>query len=187
MMIRINLLPGEKTGPKRAYTQLALMVAMLIMSGVIVSFLWIDINNTIAEKEREIQDKKRIVKKLEETIKKVKELEEKRTTAKQKLDIITDSKRNQYLPVRMMMALLRVLPEDVWLTNLEIGANGVISAQGYALSYNIIGDFMTAIDAARPFVDPNLASAVKNQISNREVVLFRMTFRPDIAGLTEDL
>lgn len=185
MMIKINLLPSEKVGPKRAYTQIALMVVMLLMTGVVIGYFWVDLNNTIAEKKKDIDEKKRIVKQLEQTIRKVEELEDKRRTIKSKLDIITNAKKFQLLPVRIMSGFLNIIPEDVWLVNLRI--EGGLTMSGYALSYNTVGNFMTAIDTSQYFQDAVLESAVKNIVNGREVIFFRMRFNLNLPGIQEGL
>lgn len=184
MMIRINLLPTEGKGQKRVYTQLALMVSMLVASVAIIGYLWYSQVNLIEEKDREIAEKRRLVVQLQETIKKVEEFERKRNVIKDKLNVITDSKVLQKLPVLMMMELVESTPDQIWLTSLTIDS-GAFQVVGFALSYNAIGNYLESIEAARFFMGPELQSAVRTVYGGREVISFQMYFSLDGSAIQQ--
>jgi type IV pilus assembly protein PilN len=175
MIIRINLIPVEKTGPKRAYTQLALMVVMLVAAMVIIGYLWMNQKQMIENKNNEIAEKRKRVQALQETIQRVREFEQKRDMIKQKLKIIADSKEFQKLPVMILMDMLEVIPDQIWLTQFT-SAGGGFTGTGYSLSFNGIGNFIESIEAAPYFRDPKLGSAVRTVYAGREVIFFNFTF-----------
>lgn len=185
MMIRINLLPVEGKGQKRAYTQLALMVVTFVASLGLIGYLWYQQTNRLEEMDKEIAEKNRMVAQLRETIKKVEEFEKKREVIKQKLEVITSTKKLQTLPVHVMMELVDTLPDPVWLTIFNTTEGGRFEISGFALSYNAIGNLLESLESARFFMGPELTSAVRTVYGGKEVIAFNMSFGLDLDAVNK--
>jgi type IV pilus assembly protein PilN len=84
---------------------------------------------------------------LNQTVRRVEEVDQLRAELQLKLDIITQLKATKSGPVHMLAELSLATPEKLTLTELH-EEDYQISLEGYALSPEVISDFMTNLDTS---------------------------------------
>jgi Tfp pilus assembly protein PilN len=154
-MIRINLI-GEKkkkSGKKKSSGgglklegagggSNALLVGILLVGVVAAGFWWWTLSKDLTSWKQQITDADAEIKRLEAIIKKGEEYEAKKALLARKIDLITDLKRQQGVPVYILDQVSRNLPEFLWLDRLSASTNE-INISGKATNYNAVSNFYT--------------------------------------------
>ena len=155
-MIRINLLAERKgaretaaAGPAitvgvegpGATLQNLVLAAMLIM--VLVGFggffFWVKSRVTRLEKDIRTADAE--LARLAEIQKKMDEYTKQKDLLERKVNLITQLKKNQQVPVHLLDQISRNLPDFLWLENLRQDPNNRLVITGKATTYNAVADF----------------------------------------------
>lgn len=147
-MIRINLLPIRISKRQEAVRQEVLFsgIGLAVVLGVGVFFstqLGADIGETKANNATMNQE----IEVLNQTVRRVEEVDQLRAELQLKLDIISELKATKSGPVHMLAELSLATPEKLTLSKLH-EENYQISIEGYALSPEVISDFMTNLDTS---------------------------------------
>jgi len=147
-MIRINLLPIRISKRQEAVRQEIILsglglVALLGM-GVFFSLqVGADISDVKADNATMNQE----IEVLNQTVRRVEEVDQLRAELQLKLDIISELKATKSGPVHMLAELSLATPEKLTLTELH-EEDYQLSLDGYALSPEVISDFMTSLDTS---------------------------------------
>jgi Tfp pilus assembly protein PilN len=76
---------------------------------------------------------------------------------------------------RVMNELRKIMPTDVWLNHIDAKGDGVLSFEGYGLSYESVARFMVNLNASPVFMNADFRSGHKTDVANRDVISFAVT------------
>lgn len=159
-MIKINLL-AEKKQPKAAKASKArklegagvgagvnLMLAGIVLLGVLFAGgWWWRLNGEVAQREERDREAKVELERLTEIRKKGEEYTAQKELLAQKIDLITQLKKKQDVPVHIMDQVSRNLPDNLWLESVSASSNQV-SISGKATTYNAVSNFYRNLNDA---------------------------------------
>ena len=192
-MIRINLL---RTAPAPARARLAgpaaavpLACAAVLLAGA-VGIGWWYWSLTRAEQSvaAELATARQEAERLKGVIAEVAQFERRKEQLKQRVDLIEELRANQSVPVKLVDAVSRSLPEMLWLTHMkQSGADLVIEGRSttlIALS-DLVGNLGNSPVFERPveLVDSQAESAAAGAAGTGELI--RFTLKARIAGSTK--
>lgn len=192
-MIKINLLAEKKQGkartgggpavkmPGAGGARNLLLVAVLLV-GVVIAAVWNYRLNNIKEE----WDKKHVAAdaellRLEAIRKKGKEFEDRKALLARKIDLITELKKQQAVPVHILDQVSWNLPDFLWLSSLTAGNNG-INIVGKATTYNAVTNFYNNLNNSDYFTDVTLGRTAEGD----QGVSFSMTCQFVQAGAKEE-
>ena len=178
-MIRINLLPREER-VQRASIKLnvgdlmipAVLVAasVLVIAGTALSqhSRVVSLAHAIAEKDAESRA-------LAPQIERVNRLAQERAELDLRLGIINKLEKGRTQSVRVMDELARCVPDHLWMTLAQQDAGTQLNLEGVTYSNLVVSDFMSRLERSPLFANVELGVAETGQISDRDVVKFRIT------------
>jgi len=160
-LIRINLL--EERAPQRGGPSISvpslpqenllfyvLQAAIPILVVLVVGGMWFMNSQAIGNLNDEIRTLEEELKQLRAVIELNKRLEAKRDLLRRKISVITNLKRNQDVPVRMLDHLSRNLSEFLWLGSLKVN-NRSMTLQGFAQNEYAHSQFMRNLQNSEYF------------------------------------
>jgi Tfp pilus assembly protein PilN len=161
-MIRINLI-AERKAEKARKPLLnfesgnealgnVLMGAVIVMALLFSGYKFVSLSSSLNDLEVKIADANREKERLQEILAKGEEFKAQRELLKRKVDLITDLKKNQAVPVHLLDQISRNLPEFLWLDQVSERGNG-ISLVGRATTYNAVSNFYNNLNASSYFSD----------------------------------
>ena len=157
-MIKINLL-AEKKQAKAGKAPAALKFegvgsgVNLMLAGIVVVGLvfaggwWWMLGGEVAEKEERDREAKIELERLAEIRKKGEEYTAQKELLAQKIDLITELKKRQDVPVHIMDQVSRNLPDNLWLESVSADSNQV-RIIGKATTYNAVSNFYRNLNDA---------------------------------------
>lgn len=168
-MIRINLIgvrePSstgvfEAGAPAAPSEKKGLLVAVVFLGAALglIVFQYLTAQQTISSLDEEIQQLTQEKARLQAIIQRVNEYQQKLQELEKREQLIERLKREREGPVRMLDDLSAQLPDFVWLTNLEQGANNV-TIRGMASSYVSIADYIQKLEESEWFANVELIDA----------------------------
>jgi Tfp pilus assembly protein PilN len=192
-MIKINLLAERKAAKAKAATSLNfemggsqnILLAGIIVVGLLVASGWWWARN--AELNRVQQAKitaEAELKRLEEVRKKAEAFKTQKELLERKINLITELKKKQAVPVHILDQVSRNLPEFMWLDSLTANSNA-INIVGKATTYNAVSNLYDNLRASGQFSDVVLGKTTEIT----EGVSFSLTCRyapPGAAPVTAD-
>jgi Tfp pilus assembly protein PilN len=174
-MIRINLLPRvpRRRLPGRQWLEIGIpVVALLAAVGFAVS-IGIQNRGLAAEEARvgrEIAELRPVVERVLQLDRQIADMREK--------ERVINSLIQQQLPASSILNEIRLLiPQDAWLTGLNVPEPSALSIEGYAMTYPIVAQLMDNLRAGQLFESVDLTVAQAERIGPREVVKFSVTAR----------
>ena len=181
-MIRVNLVAerkAEKTKkPLFAFPSGNEALANLAMAAVIVGAVllcgwqYVSLRTTLSGLNTRIAEGNRERERLKEILRKAEEFKTQRELLKKKVDLITNLKKNQAVPVHLLDQMSRNLPEFLWLEQVTERSNK-ISLSGKATTYNAVSNLYNNLSDSPFFADVVLGTT---QVAN-EGVSFSMSAR----------
>jgi len=161
-VIRVNLLTGAKREPvRRAPTvrsegpggsQNILLIVVLALSVVFVGWRYYSLSAEGERLDTALETAHEQLKKVEDDRKAIEVLKEKKAAFQKQIDIITELKNNQAVPVRLLDEVSRNLPDFLWLTSMQEQGN-MLTFSGRATTPNAYANFYNNLDASPFFVD----------------------------------
>ena len=158
-MIKVNLLTGAKREPVRRAPALKMdgfagsqNLLLLVILALALAFAGWRYYSLAAESERLNQDldiAREQLKKVEDDRKAIEVLKTKKAAFQKQIDIITNLKNNQQVPVRLLDEVSRNLPDFLWLVSMQ-EANNQLTFSGKATTPNAYANFYNNLDAS-PF------------------------------------
>lgn len=166
-MIKINLIAerkAPKSKPAAAATlegpgaQNFLLIGILVL-GVIVAGVWWYAKNSALESERaqKVENEAELVR-LEEVRKKGEYYKRQKELLEQQIQLITDLKKRQEVPVHILDQISKNLPDFLWLDSMSAQANQ-INISGKATTYNAVSNFYNSLNSSGFFQDVVLGRA----------------------------
>jgi type IV pilus assembly protein PilN len=174
-MIKINLLAERRAAKAKTPSSFKfemggsqnLMLAGIIVIGVLVAGGWswskyAELDKVTAEKARDEAELKRLedIRKKAEAFKKQKELLER------KINLITDLKKKQAVPVHILDQISRNLPDFMWLDSMTAASNA-ITISGKATTYNAVSNLYDNLRASGQFT--NVVMGKTNEATDNNV------------------
>lgn len=164
-MIKINLLAERKKQPSARRTAFrieggqgarqGLLAAIVVLGVVVAGWMWWSAKSDIARLEQEHRDADRRLAELEEVRKKGDEFTARKELLERKIELITELKRRQQVPVHILDQVSRNLPDFLWLDSMNANQNS-ISIVGKATTYNAVSNFYRNLTDSGYFTNVNL-------------------------------
>ncbi len=181
-MIKINLLAGAKRAAVRKAPALKLEgfsgsqnILLLLIMALAFSFTGWRYYSLSAESRRLDQDlevARDQLKKVEDDRKAIEVLKAKKADFQKQIDIITELKNNQQVPVRLLDEVSRNLPDFLWLVSMNESDNQ-LTFSGRATTPNAYANFYNNLDASPFFQDVGKISYT----ASRDDVTFSLSAR----------
>jgi len=167
-MIRINLIGEKKKQSKKksggggrvklegaGTANNGLLVGILLVGVLAAGFWWWTLSKELQSWKQQISDADQEIKRLEAIIKKGEEYEAKKALLARKIDLITNLKKQQGVPVYILDQVSKNLPEFLWLDRMSASTNE-INISGKATNYNAVSNFYTNLSDSGYFTNVSL-------------------------------
>jgi Tfp pilus assembly protein PilN len=149
-MIKINLLAERKPSKAKSSPSVRieggagarqLMLAGIVLVGVVVAgWMWWSAKSAIAQLEEDHRAADAELIRLEEVRKKGDEFTARKELLERKIQLITELKKRQQVPVHILDQVSRNLPDFLWLDSMSANMSD-INIAGKATTYNAVSNF----------------------------------------------
>jgi type IV pilus assembly protein PilN len=174
-MIRINLLPVRAVQKKeRLVNQLAILILAVIATVLVCFFSWMSFSGRIDDVKTEISTKQNKINSLKKTLNEIKGFETSKKDLQAKLDILDKLKSDRSGPVKLLDALSRSIPEEVWIMTFSED-NGVVSMTGGGMTEQSIATFMKNLEKSPYYMDIELGSIEQKKTGDNEHLSFNIS------------
>ena len=130
----------------------ALLVGIIVAAMLFCGYQYFSLNSTRSDLGTKIASANQERERLKEILKKGEEFKAQRELLKRKVELITDLKRNQSVPVHLLDEISASLPEFLWLEQLNESGSAV-SLAGKATNYNAVSNLYNNLRDSSFFVD----------------------------------
>ena len=164
-MIKINLLAERKQAKAKSPSsvkmegmgsgQNLLLIGVLLIGVVVAGGWWWKVSGDLAELKIRHEEADRELERLAEIRKKGEEYKQRKELLARKIDLITELKKRQDVPVHILDQLSKNLPEFLWLDALSANQNS-ISISGKATTYPAVSNFYENLGGSGYFADVTL-------------------------------
>jgi type IV pilus assembly protein PilN len=174
-MTRINLLPWREA--RRAQRQrelIGMLVAAALFGAGIVFFVYTEIDHRIEYQQARNDYLRGEIARLKKAAEEMQELQKTRTRLVDRLNVIQKLQTVRPGMVRMLDQLVRLVPQDIYLTGFKT-ANNQVTLNGIARSDNVISGFMRDLkNAADLFGEPVLQVIETRTVNNVQARVFEL-------------
>ena len=180
-MIKINLLAERKAAKAKAPAAFKLemggsqnvLLAGILVIGFLVAAGWSWARSAeLGRVQHQKQEAEAELKRLEDVRKKAEAFKKQKELLERKINLITELKKKQAVPVHILDQVSRNLPDFMWLDSMTASSNAV-SIAGKATTYNAVSNLYDNLRASGQFTDVVLGKT--NEIA--EGVSFSLTCR----------
>jgi len=165
-MIKINLIAERKQAktPKAASSikleevgsgRNVLLIGVLLIGVVVAGGWWWMLDSSTKDWSQKIVEADAELKRLEVAIKKSEEFEAQKDLLARKIQLITDLKKQQDVPVHILDQISRNLPEFLWLEKMSAN-KAKISVSGKATTYAAVSNFYSNLTDSGFFAEVEL-------------------------------
>jgi len=158
-MIRINLLGGERQVKKRAIVfdlgkRLTLACSLLLlMTAVGVGYWYYSLTQRSTQVDADIASARQEQARLQSIIREVAAFNQQRAQLQQRVALIEQLRGGQSVPVQLLDAVSKSVPDMLWLTDLEQKGSG-ITIQGQSTTLISLSDFVGNLGNTSLLVKP---------------------------------
>ena len=179
-MIKINLLPirAEQKGVGLK-VQGAVGATALVVVLAVCGYFWAAINGRVTETTNNIARVNAEIARLQNIIGEIDKIKERKADLEKKLAVIDDLEKGRLTTVKVMDALARAVPPDMWLLNVDFRSPGV-QLSGLALDNAVIARFIQNLNAT-PGVTGVVLSETARQTGDKQVETVRFSLHFNIA------
>jgi len=185
-MRRINLLPWREERRKQQQRDFgALAIATLLLSVAVVGAVHLFFSARIEYQQTrndylraEIEQQKRVEKEIQA-------LEKTKVQILSRMEIIQSLQASRPEMVHVFDEMVRMLPEEVYLTNLRRNGESLIMT-GVARNNNLVSDFMRQLRASNWFGEPQLKIINNRELADVRASYFEMQVAKKKLNSTED-
>jgi type IV pilus assembly protein PilN len=172
-MIRINLLPHRAEKRKRRQIQfISLSVITILLAAIVVGLVYGILDARISYQERRNQYLKNEISKLDKQIAEIRKLRQQVKSLLARKEVVENLQSTRSDAVHLIDQMLRILPEDIYLTSLvEKGSDVTIT--GITQSNARVSTLMRSIDSSPWLTKPHLIQIRRGGRTNS----FSMTFQ----------
>ena len=169
-MIKINLLAERKAAKAKAPStfkldmggsQNFLLVGILLLGLVSASVWSLMRSNELKHVQAEKVAAEAELKRLEDVRKKAEAFKKQKEILERKINLITELKKKQAVPVHILDQVSRNLPDFMWLDSMTANANA-ISIVGKATTYNAVSNLYDNLRASGQFNDVVMGKTNEN-------------------------
>lgn len=158
-MIKINLLPVRASKKREVGKQWLAFFALTLVAAAIGNYFWWNdaqvrleaINTRIKKYEEDVAT-------LNKIIGEVKNIKKEKAEMEQKLGVLKKLRDGRVGPVRVLDELAGVIPQRVWITNMEEGG-GTVTFAGSGASHEEVANFVKKLKTSKFFSNPILKSS----------------------------
>jgi type IV pilus assembly protein PilN len=176
-MIKINLLPVRAAKKKEtAVQQVSILCVSTVVVAVVVFALYGLKLGQISSAKNDISNANIKINELKTKIGKLEELKKFKEQVKNKLDILTQLRKNKTGPAQRLATLSDITPDKLWLTSYT-EANENVKLSGIAYSEDLIAQFMRSIQASDHYTGVELIVSEQKEISGNKVKSFELSFK----------
>jgi type IV pilus assembly protein PilN len=158
-MIRINLLGGERQVKKRSVSfdpgkRLTLACSLLlVLSTAGIGYWYYSLNQRSAQVDADIVSAQQEQARLQSIIREVAAFNQQRAQLQQRVGLIEQLRGGQSVPVQLLDAVSKSVPDMLWLTDLEQKGTG-ITIQGQSTTLISLSDFVGNLGNTSLLVKP---------------------------------
>ena len=179
-MIRINLLPREEKAQRKAQIQfsageMVIPVAVFAASILVITGTALSQHSRVTSLQKSIAEIDAQSRALAPQIERVNRLAQERAELDLRLGIISKLEKGRTQSVRVMDELARCVPDHLWMTLAQQDAGSQLNLEGVTYSNLVVSDFMSRLERSPMFANVELGVAESGQITDRDVVKFRIT------------
>ena len=179
-MIRINLLPKEEKAHRPVSISfkagdLLIPAMLLVATALVIGGMALSQYSRATSLARSIADVDEQSRILAPQIERVNRLAQERAELDLRLGIIAKLEKGRAQSVRLMDDLARCVPDHLWLTGASQDAGGSLSVEGVTFSNLVVSDFISRLERSSMFANVELDFAERGNVTDREVVKFRLT------------
>ncbi len=174
-MTRINLLPWrEARRVQRQRELIGILVAAALFGAGIVFLVYTEIANRIEYQQERNNYLRGEIALLKKAAEEMQELQKTRTRLVDRLNVIQKLQTVRPGMVRMLDELVRLVPQDIYLTGFKT-ANNQVTLNGIARSDNIISEFMRDLKSATNlFGEPVLQVIETRNVNSVQARVFEL-------------
>lgn len=174
-MTRINLLPWREARRVQRQRELISMLVVAALAAMGIVFLvHTEIANRIEYQQERNNYLRGEIARLKKAAEELQELQKTKNRLVERLNVIQKLQASRPGMVRMLDELVRLIPQDIYLTGFKTASNQV-TLNGIARSDNVISDFMRSIRDANLFGEPALqVIETKNVSSSVQARVFEL-------------
>ena len=164
-MIKINLLAERKQAKAKAPSSLKiegmgksqnlLLGGLLVLGLLVAGGWWWMVSNDLADWKIKHEEADRELERLTEIRAKGEEYKQRKELLARKIDLITELKKRQDVPVHILDQISKNLPEFLWLDSMSVNQNS-LSISGKATTYPAVSNFYENLGGSGYFADVNL-------------------------------
>lgn len=180
-MIRVNLLPREEKGQRKAVS-FDLKIGDMVLPGAVLGLAALVIAGTSMSQGTRIQTLQTSIEQVDAEsralapqIARVNQLAKERAELDLRMGIINRLEKGRTQSVRLMDELARCVPDHLWLTGTTQDAGGSLSLEGVTYSNLVVSDFMSRLERSPLFANVELGVAEHGTATGKDVVKFRLT------------
>jgi Tfp pilus assembly protein PilN len=188
-MIRINLLAEKRAAREKVPrpgvrisggAQNLLLAAILVLSVAFVGWWWFSLSRQRANLQEEHRKADRELVRLEEVRKKGELYQRQRDELERKVNLITELKKNQAVPVHILDQVSRNLPDFLWLDSMQEQGN-VLTIRGKATNYTSVANFYNNLVGSEWFT--NVTQGSVSEAAEGVTFLLTCQFLPPKAAV----
>lgn len=178
-MIRINLLPGEEKGQRKAAAtfrpgDLVVPLAVLLAAGVVIAGTVLSQKTRAAALAKSIAEVEAQSRVLAPQIERVNRLAQERAELDLRLGIIGRLEKGRAQSVRLMDELAKCVPDHLWLVSAQQSGESSLSLEGVTFSNLVVSDLMSRLERSPMFANVELEVAEHAVINEHDIVRFRV-------------
>ena len=178
-MTRINLLPWREARRKQKQRNfILLLLAGGLVAALAVTLWQLQIDQLIANQEARNQYLQGEIARLKKAEAEIKELEKVRVRLLSRLEIIQNLQTSRPGMVKVLDALPRLLPDNVYLLSLK-SDGAQLTVKGIANSNNAISAFMRNLAESAEFGEPVLTVVENRDLNDIRASVFELSVKLD--------
>lgn len=143
---------GAREGAGGSLQTVILAVILIGALGGFSGFFWW-VKHTVANLQTEIRQADEELARLAEIKKKMDEFTRQKDLLERKVNLITELKKNQQVPVHLLDQVSRNLPDFLWLDSMRQDNGNHLTINGKATTYNAVADFYNRLTTSGWFVN----------------------------------
>lgn len=180
-MIRVNLLPTKRRKKPKAVPTFLIYIALVTTVIIIASgYVFWYLNSQLTSLKQQKKANETQIAELKNKIKEVENFEAQKKTLEQRKNIIEQLRKNQSLPVRILIEMSNVLPNGVWLQNMAVaGENINISGSGF--TNEDVVNYVDNLKKSKLFTDIYLQGSTKSEVGKIIMYQFSITCKAKVS------
>lgn len=176
-MIKINLLPVRAARKKEtAIQQFVILGFAVAVTAIIILSLYAVKRVQVTVAKNDITTANSKITELKNKIGKLEELKTLKQQVKNKLDVLSQLRKNKTGPAQRLASLSDLTPEKLWLTNYS-EAGQEVKISGIALTEELIAQFMKALENSNDFMSVELLVSEQTELAGSKLKKFDMTMK----------